>query len=85
MYWVLASPLLLEFAQVFERVDRRPNHLYQETFYEFRMPLPPRDEQRRIANSLDTETARIDALVEAKGSMKACWWSDGPSSSLPRS
>ena len=83
MYWVLASPLLLEFAGL-RAGGSTINHLYQETFYEFRMPLPPRDEQRRIADFL-TETARIDALVEAKGDERLLVQGDGPSSSLPRS
>ncbi|MET9683959.1 restriction endonuclease subunit S [Streptomyces coeruleorubidus] len=30
------------------------------------VPLPPLEEQRRIANFLDTETAKIDALVSKK-------------------
>jgi len=31
---------------------------------DFAIPLPPRDEQRQIADFLDHETARIDALIE---------------------
>lgn len=30
------------------------------------MPIPPRDEQLSIVNYLNTETARIDALIESK-------------------
>ena len=33
---------------------------------DFRLPLPNLDEQRRIADFLDAETARIDLLIEAR-------------------
>jgi type I restriction enzyme S subunit len=44
----------------------RVNQWDLEPQYHSRMPvlLPPRDEQRRIAELLDYETAKIDALVE---------------------
>lgn len=41
-------------------------HLNAEDLGEVRISLPPIDEQRRIADFLDAETARIDALVEQK-------------------
>ncbi|WP_107500614.1 restriction endonuclease subunit S [Streptomyces sp. sk226] len=34
-----------------------------ETFRDLPLPLPPREEQRRIADFLDAETARMDKLV----------------------
>jgi type I restriction enzyme, S subunit len=37
-----------------------------EDFGEILLALPPLDEQRRVAEFLDTETARIDALIEKK-------------------
>jgi type I restriction enzyme S subunit len=37
-----------------------------EDFGEISLPLPPLDEQREIADFLDAETARIDALIEKK-------------------
>ena len=33
-------------------------------YQDLRIPFPPRDTQRRIADMLDTETARIDTLIE---------------------
>jgi len=33
---------------------------------DFRTPMPPESEQRRIADFLDRETAKIDALIEKK-------------------
>ncbi len=35
-----------------------------DAFQDFEVPLPPLDEQRRIAAFLDTETAKIDELVD---------------------
>lgn len=40
--------------------------IYMPDIEQLRVPLPPRDEQRRIANFLDAETARIDELVNAQ-------------------
>lgn len=37
-----------------------------EDFYDLSLPLPSPDEQRAIADFLDAETARIDALMERK-------------------
>lgn len=37
--------------------------LNQEQMYSARIPLPPLDEQRRVAAFLDCETAKIDALI----------------------
>lgn len=37
-------------------------HLFQRDIKKFPTPLPPLEEQRRIADFLDTETARIDRL-----------------------
>ncbi|MEU0099244.1 restriction endonuclease subunit S [Streptomyces sp. NPDC006267] len=41
-------------------------HVTKEDLGNVPIPVPPRDEQRRIADFLDAETARIDALVEAR-------------------
>jgi len=38
-------------------------HLFQRDINRIRIPLPPLDEQRAIADYLDQETAQIDALV----------------------
>jgi type I restriction enzyme S subunit len=65
MYWVLTSPVLLTFVGL-RSGGSTIQHLYQETFYEFRMPLPELETQDLIVHFLDRETHRIDALVEAK-------------------
>ncbi len=45
--------------------------LRYDSFGEVRVPLPPIAEQRAIADYLDRETARIDALIEKKQQMLA--------------
>lgn len=41
-------------------------HLTKDVFGGFAVPLPPPNEQERIANFLDEQTARIDGLIAAK-------------------
>ena len=41
-------------------------YLSRDDFRQLRIPIPPVDEQRAIADYLDAETARIDALVAKK-------------------
>jgi type I restriction enzyme S subunit len=41
-------------------------NLDTDAYFNQRAPFPPHDEQRAIANYLDRETARLDALVAAK-------------------
>jgi len=43
--------------------------LRSEAIADLEVPLPPLDEQRAIADYLDRETARIDALIAAKDRM----------------
>ena len=38
-------------------------HITRRVLEEVRVPVPPRETQRRIADYLDAETARIDALI----------------------
>jgi len=44
-------------------------HLFQADIKKFPLPRPPRPVQRAIANYLDRETARIDALIATKRRM----------------
>lgn len=41
-------------------------YLSREDFTSLRIPIPPPDEQRAIADYLDRETARVDALIAAR-------------------
>jgi type I restriction enzyme S subunit len=60
-----------------------------EDFGEIPMALPPLDEQRRIADFLDAETARIDALINKKNRMidllREIWRSELSTELDPRS
>ena len=46
-------------------------HLTKDVFGGFAVPLPPKAEQARIANFLDEQTARIDALIAEKERLDA--------------
>ena len=65
MYWVLSSRLLADFID-YRGMGTTITHLYQGTFLEMPYPRPPLEAQRRIADFLDRETARIDELVDKK-------------------
>ncbi|MFE9503656.1 restriction endonuclease subunit S [Streptomyces anthocyanicus] len=41
-------------------------HLFQRDIKRFKLPAPPLEEQRRIADFLDAETARLDHLAELR-------------------
>ncbi|MCE7548881.1 restriction endonuclease subunit S [Streptomyces thermodiastaticus] len=41
-------------------------HLFQRDIKRFQLPAPPTEEQRRIADFLDAETARIDRLMQLR-------------------
>ncbi|MFF5546521.1 restriction endonuclease subunit S [Streptomyces olivaceoviridis] len=45
--------------------------IYMPDLESLRIPLPPLNEQRRIADFLDAETARIDRVVEARQAQSA--------------
>ncbi|GAA1785765.1 restriction endonuclease subunit S [Actinomadura chokoriensis] len=46
-------------------------HLFQWDIKRLPVPLPPREEQRRIADFLDTETARIDRHVSLQRQLRS--------------
>jgi len=50
---------------------RQGRTISTEAFYGLHVPVPPIAEQRAIADYLDAETARIDALIEKKRRMVA--------------
>lgn len=52
----------------FERLRFGSTHqtIYMPDVAQFKVPLPPLSEQERIANFLDEQTARIDALIAEK-------------------
>jgi len=87
-FWVLSSRLFVDFIDLLSS-GSTINHLYQEDFVNFGLPLPSLATQRAIADYLDRETVRIDALIAAKQRMvellelrwqevlDAVIWSDG--------
>jgi type I restriction enzyme S subunit len=66
--FVLASDLVQGMIAAF-RAGMGVPHLFQADIKRFPLPLPPLQVQRAIADYLDTETARIDALIEKKRRM----------------
>ncbi len=63
--WVIRSKVFDDFV-AFNFSGSTINHLYQNVFETFRFPFPDLATQRRIADFLDRETARIDLLIEKK-------------------
>jgi type I restriction enzyme S subunit len=61
-YWLLLSRSFTDFVD-FYKTGSTILHLYQETFVNFKYALPPLAEQQKLANFLDHETAKIDALI----------------------
>jgi type I restriction enzyme, S subunit len=62
--WLLGSPLMIERYQGASVGIRTSQwELSRGAFAELRLPLPPLETQRRIAEMLDVETARIDTLI----------------------
>ncbi|HHG3283626.1 hypothetical protein CGJ21_00075 [Vibrio parahaemolyticus] len=61
-YWLLLSRAFTDFVDYY-KTGSTIAHLYQDTFVNFKFPLPPLVEQQKIANFLDHETAKIDTLI----------------------
>lgn len=62
MYWVLQSEPFKIFCDL-SSVGSTIQHLYQHVFDNFSFPVPSLPEQRSIADFLDRETVKIDALI----------------------
>jgi len=62
LFYVLTSRLFADFIDL-EKRGTTFDGLTQESMGRFPMPLPPLATQRAIADHLDRETARIDALI----------------------
>ncbi|CAM3819676.1 type I restriction enzyme, S subunit [Pseudoalteromonas mariniglutinosa NCIMB 1770] len=61
-YWLLLSRAFTDFVDYY-KTGSTIAHLYQETFVNFKYPLPLYEEQQKIASFLDHETAKIDTLI----------------------
>ena len=65
--WLLQSPLMIErYQRASVGIRTSQWELSRGAFAELRLPRPPLDTQRRIADMLDAETARLDTLIEKK-------------------
>jgi len=62
LFWVLESAVFKEFIRLVSS-GSTIQHLYQNVFENFSFGIPPVEEQRRIADFLDRETAKIDTLI----------------------
>ncbi|MGW0825862.1 restriction endonuclease subunit S [Streptomyces sp. NPDC002845] len=58
-----SAPLIGEFKSRSKGIRPAQWRLYWEDLAKVRIPLPPLQEQRRIADFLDAETARIDQII----------------------
>jgi type I restriction enzyme S subunit len=68
LYWYLLSEPFSDFALQESARVAMPK-LNRETLSAATLPLPPPDEQERIAKFLDEQTTRIDALIAEKGEL----------------
>ncbi len=66
--YLVASDPVLEWAVATSDGTKMPRTSW-EKLAEYRVDIPPIDDQRAIANYLDRDTARIDALIEKKRRM----------------
>jgi type I restriction enzyme S subunit len=62
MYWILSSEIFNIFCDL-NSYGSTIQHLYQNVFERFIFPAPPIDVQREISLFLNTETAKIDLLL----------------------
>ncbi|MHB1510128.1 MAG: restriction endonuclease subunit S [Acidimicrobiales bacterium] len=68
LYYLCTGRPLIEWAVATSDGTKMPRTSW-EKLAEYRVSVPPLGEQRAIADFLDTETARIDALIEKKRRM----------------
>ncbi len=64
LYYVLLSDEFWRWYTLSQTGQSTIKHLYQAQFYSFEYTYPVYEEQVLIANYLDTECARIDAVIE---------------------
>ena len=54
-----------------EKVGSVQSHLNVDAMKKLPIPLPPLEEQRRIADHLDAETVKINAMIAKAGELRA--------------
>ena len=65
LYWILNSTVFNEYIE-YSKTGSTVAHLYQETFANWKFPVPKIDQQTAIATFLDRKTQAIDRLIEKK-------------------
>jgi type I restriction enzyme S subunit len=68
-YYVRCDPIVDQYRLVVRGLTTFDRSVTREDLEGMPVPLPPLPLQRAIADYLDTETARIDALIEKKHRM----------------
>ncbi len=68
LFWVFESRLFADFVDLLGQ-GSTISHLYERDIINFRVPLRPLGAQQIVADYLDAETARIDALIAKKQRM----------------
>lgn len=69
-YMLKSKPFIAGLASLTDQL-RDGQNITHSKFALLRLPLPPLDEQRRIADHLDAETAKIDAMIAKAGELRA--------------
>jgi type I restriction enzyme, S subunit len=70
-HFLRSAPLVAQYGVRSKGIRPAQWRLYWEDLAEIPVTLPTRDEQRRIANFLDAETARIDRMIEIRRASKS--------------
>jgi type I restriction enzyme S subunit len=70
-YLLKSEPYVFQSGLLSYGICEDQNSLRWEEFANLRSPIPPLPEQQRIANFLDEQTARIDALIAEKELLRA--------------
>lgn len=65
LFWVLKSKLFTQFFE-YTSYGSTIQHLYQNVFFEFSLPIPSITEQLNISTFLSKKTFEIDELIEKK-------------------
>lgn len=65
LYWILNSSVFDEYIE-YSKTGSTIAHLYQETFSNWKFPVPMLSQQKAIATFLDQKTQIIDQLIENK-------------------
>ncbi|MFN8052873.1 MAG: restriction endonuclease subunit S [Acidimicrobiales bacterium] len=65
-YYMRSAPIVEQYSLVVRGLTTFDRSVTRDDLESLPVPIPPLSEQRAIANFLDTETARIDALISKK-------------------